>query len=133
MEEWTRWEPVFGLPGRFCIKDLRMSKNGLMLELISKSNEMLLELLFGFNIEAYRCINESWVFTIFGMLNDRYGDDFYGNWSLFKITNSNYAKSLSPLSAGVSESEDFDHFCIVDNDFVLDVLTLDTPTVKIIE
>ena len=133
MEEWTRWEPITGLSGRFYIKDLRMSHEGLVLGLCAEQKDIKIEISFGPSIHAYRCTNESWCFTIFSDLNHRYGGSFYNNSSFFKIINSNYAKSLSPLSAGVSDCEDFDHFCIVDNDVVLDVLTLDTPIVKIIE
>lgn len=132
MEKWTQWEPVPGLVGRFYIQDLRMSKNGLTLQLCAESNDTKIEIVFSANIEAYRCTNESWCFTIFGELNQKYGGTFYNHWSFFKITNSRYADSLAVTSAGTSRGTKFDHFCIVDNDLVVDVLTLDTPIVKIL-
>src|SRR5688572_26128240 len=132
-EQWSRWEPVANLKGKFFIEDLRLFHEGLVIQLCAQQNDTKIEILFDGSLAAYRYINESWCFNIFGELGNRYGDDFYVYWSFFKINNSNYVKSLSPISAGTSESTSFYHFSILGDDEIVDILATYEPTIKVIE
>lgn len=132
MEEWTRWELVAGIEGRFFIENFQMSYNGINVQLCSEKENKKIEILFFNGADAYRCINESWCFDIFAVLKKKHGADFYAYWSFFKIANSNYVKSLSLTSCGLSDDIKFEHFCIVGNDEIIDVLATYCPEVRIL-
>ncbi len=87
---------------------------------------------FNGSADSYKYTNESFCFKIFGDLSDKYGDDFYSNWSFFKITDSDYLKWLSDKSCTVSDTLSFQHYCIIGGDEVVDVLSQKEPEVTII-
>ncbi|MBP9765010.1 hypothetical protein KBD08_01615 [Candidatus Babeliales bacterium] len=132
MEEWSHWHPIAHIDGKFFIEDFHMSYKGIEIKLCSAKKDKKIEILFFNGADAYKCTNESWAFDIFAILTKKHGDDFYANWSFFKIINSNYAKSLSLTSCGLSNDTNFDHFCIVGNDEIIDILARYEPTVKIL-
>ncbi len=133
MEEWTRWEPINGLSGKYYLDYFSWSEKGFIVELISERKKERIQILFDEYIDAYRYTNESFYFKLAGDLSDKYGDDFYGNWSFFKVTNSEYLKWLSEKSCTLSDQMHFVHFCILGGDEVIDIINNDEPKVKIIE
>ncbi len=132
MEEWERWELIEGIEGRFFIENFQVSAQGLSIRLCATKENKKIEILFFNGADAFRWTNESWCFDVFAVLGNKYGDDFYANWSFFKIVNSNYAKSLSLTSCGLSDDRKFDHFCIVGNDEMIDVLTTYNPVITML-
>ncbi len=132
MEKWTRWEPVEGMQGKFFIENFQVSEKGLNIRLRSQQENKKIEIVFVNSVDAYRCTNESWCFDVIAAVMNTYGDDFYHNWRFFKIAHSNYAKSLSLTSCGLSDDQDFNHFCIVGDDEMIDILATYDPEVKII-
>lgn len=131
MEKWIRWEPIPNLSGNFIINSFCMSEKTQIL-LSAEHHDIKLEIVFNHNVDAYRYINESWGFSVFEDLAEKYGGNFYKDWSFFKIQNSNYIKSLSDSSIGVSDSFSFIHFCIMSSEEIIHILARYEPTVKIL-
>ncbi|MFA5998755.1 MAG: hypothetical protein WC747_01920 [Candidatus Babeliales bacterium] len=132
-EKWTRWEPINGLSGKYYLDYFAWSEKGFVVELISGKKEKRIQILFDDYIDSFRYTNESFCFKIFGDLSDQYGDDFYGDWSFFKVTNSEYLKWLSDKSRTWSDQIQFIHFCILGGDEVIDIVTNYEPKVRFIE
>ncbi len=130
MEEWTRWEPIKNLSGKYYVDAIILSDAGLIIQL--SENAKKIELNFRYAADSYKYTNESFCFKIFGDLSDRYGGDFYGNWSFFKITDSDYLKWISDKSCTVSDRFPFQHYCIIGGDEVVDILSQSEPKVTII-
>jgi hypothetical protein len=66
-------------------------------------------------------------------LTEKYGREFYKNWSFFKVTNSEYVKWLSEKSCAYADEFSFTHFSIVGSDEIIDVLARYEPTVAFFE
>lgn len=132
MEQWVRWKPLQELSGRFLVDDLHMSHVGVRILLISENNDIKIEILFDGPTYAYRCTNESLCFGIFPSLGVRYGHDFYANWSFFKINNSDYLQWVASKTTGSIDDYTLDHFCIIGNNDVFEILSRYEPLIKII-
>ncbi len=130
MENWARWEPISNLSGKYYVDTILLSEAGLIIRLFEGSKK--LELNFRYAADSYKYTNESFCFKIFGDLSSRYGDDFYNNWSFFKVTNSNYLQWLSEKSRTYSDYFPFQHFCIIGGNEIIDVLAQKEPEVTII-
>ncbi len=133
MEEWIRWEPIKDLSGKYYIDSLAISERGLIIQLSDHDKVKKIEILFDSAIDGYRYTNESFCFKIFGDLSQKYGTEFYKDFSFFKITNSEYLKWLSEKSRTWSDQFPFVHFCILGGDEVIDVLARYEPEVRMFE
>lgn len=132
MEEWARWEPINGLSGKYFINSLIISEERLVIHLSDNDKIKKIEIVFDNGIDGYRYTNESFYFKIFGDLSQKYGTEFYKNWSFFKVTNSEYLQWLSKKSRTWSDQFTFIHFCIFGDDEVIDILARYEPIVKFI-
>jgi hypothetical protein len=134
METWSRWEPIKNLSGRYYINSFLLSEESdLVIKLSDEHNLQKIEIRFDGAIDAYRYTNESFYFKTFGELTEKYSEDFYSNWSFFKVANSEYLTWLSEKSCTFSNEFPFIHFCIFGGDEVIDILARYEPKVKIIE
>lgn len=133
MEEWTRWEPINGLSGKYSINSLTIAEDKLIIQLSDHDKVKKIEIVFDNGIDGYRYTYESFCFKIFGDLSQKHGIEFYKNWSFFKVTNSEYLQWLSEKSRTWSDQFTFIHFCIFGNDEVVDILARYEPIIKIIE
>jgi len=131
MEEWKRWQPFEKMSGKFYVDTLMMLEEGLIIKL--SKGEQKIEIVFDGCIDAYRYIKDSFSFKIPSDLKKKYGIDFYGDCSFFKVTNSEYLAWLSEKSCEYSKDFPFMHFCIVGGDEIVDVLVRYEPEIKFIE
>jgi len=131
MEEWIRWQPFEKMSGKFYVDTLMMLEEGLIIKL--SKGEQKIEIVFDGYVDAYRYTNDSFSFKIPSDLAKKYGIDFYGDCSFFKVTNSEYLAWLLEQSCTWSGRFPFMHFCIVGGDEVVDVLAQYEPIVKFIE
>jgi hypothetical protein len=131
MEHWTHWHPFENISaGRYLIDSVALSKKNIIIQLTSNDETKKLELLFE-NADAYRLTNESWCFMIFAELTEQYGIKFYSQWNFFKITDSEYIKSVCAQSK--SAQEKLQHFCILGTDEALDIVAHSEPKINIIK
>lgn len=131
MEKWTRWEPTSRLSGKYYLETVVWLEKGLIIKL--SQGDQKIELLFDGYIDAFRSTNESFYFKTFSDLSKQYGDEFYADWSFFKIANSEYLKWLSEKSCTWSDQFPFIHFCILGGDQIVEILVQYEPIVTVTE
>ena len=132
-EEWSRWEPIKGAHGNYYVQNIIYGKDDLKLILISTKKDHFVELVFPYTISAIRIADEGVVFMLFEKLFVKYGDDFYINWTFFKVENSDCLKWLSEGTAGFSEGYGLTHYVVKGLNVVIDIVTNDAPIVKILD
>jgi hypothetical protein len=133
MEEWTRWTPIQGLDGNYYLDFFAWSAKGFIVELISGKKGKKIQIVFADYIDAFRYTNESFYLKVLDNTSAKQDVDFYKNFSLFKITNSQYLAWLSEKSCTLSDRCDFIHFCILGGDEVIDIVANYEPKVTIMD
>jgi hypothetical protein len=133
-EEWVRWEPIEGLTGKYDIKSLCTDTNSLIITLYSCTSKEKHKIEFKFTsfVNAYRETNESFRINLFHELSKKYAGNFYGDWTFFKVVNSEYIAWLIQDSCAHAALKMI-HFCLMGYDSVVDIITCHTPLVRIIK
>lgn len=130
-EQWERWEPISGLANKYYIDSIIDEARGFKVILSESDDETKkILVLFEDSIDAYRNTDESFRLKIIHDLDQKYGTDFYGDWTFFKVTNSTYIQWLSEQSYGTSDYQSFVHFSFITADSILDVITNYEPKVE---
>lgn len=131
-EDWSRWEPIAGISGRYDIYKVSYTYDSFVLVLKNKQRSQFIEVRFPQSIQAVRIASESVVFSLYDLLFDKYGKDFYTDWTFFTVKNSDCLNWLSKGTYGASELYDLTHYVLSDLDVVIDVVTYNAPDVKIL-
>jgi hypothetical protein len=63
-------------------------------------------------------------------IDEKYGTEFYSQWTLFKVTNSEYLEWISNQSFDIAESENLTHFAIVVVDSIIDIIAAYEPKIE---
>ena len=133
-EQWIRWEPISGLADKYEIESISDTFDRFTVILSDlKDEEKKVKVTFEGSVDAYRAVNESFRLKTFSELHEKYGVDFYGWWTFFKVADSEYLKWLSEQSYGISDAYSMIHFSFFGVETVLDVLTNYEPKVELIE
>ena len=133
-EIWTQWKPVEGLKPKYDIDEIidTMDSFKIVLSEMDKLKKCL-EVYFDSGVDAYRQTNESYWLDSLYALREKYGAEFYGYWTFFKVENSSYLSWLSKESFEISDSRDFVHFAFLGADSILEVITNYEPKFKILD
>lgn len=133
-EKWTRWEPINGLEGQYAIKTLIDDTEAFTLHLFKWDNPNKKVLIkFDGIICSYRSTDETYRYKLIEYLEEKYGSNFYKDWTFFKVNNSNYVKWLSEESCSISDHFSCtEHFSILGIDCVFDIIASYEPKVEII-
>ena len=95
-EQWIRWEPISGLADKYEIESISDTFDRFTVILSDlKDEEKKVKVTFEGSVDAYRAVNESFRLKTFSELHEKYGVDFYGWWTFFKVADSEYLKWLS--------------------------------------
>jgi hypothetical protein len=134
MEEWIQWKPIKELSSKYYIKSLVDQIENFKVILTPLNSEKgSVELVFKYGVEAYTKVEESFRVKLIHDLDKKYGINFYGNWTFFKINNSKYISWLSEQSYQWSDTHSFIHLCLVTSNAVVDIITTYEPKVEIID
>ena len=131
-EQWSRWEPIAGIYGKYEIHRILYNHDDFRLILKGHHERAFIEVVFPQTLAAIRIANESVVFMIYEWLSIKYGKDFYADWCFFKVENSDCLKWLSNGTNGVSEEYGLIHYVVTDLDLVIDVVTRHAPIVNLL-
>jgi hypothetical protein len=133
-EIWEKWEPIENLAAKYYIDAVldTIEDFKIILSQEDKRNNKI-HIIFENSVDAYRSTDESFRLHLIETLDKRYGSDFYGDWTFFKVKNSLYIQWLSEQSYGISEDLNFIHFSFVAADSILDVVTNYEPKVLFIK
>lgn len=134
MEKWIKWEPIKGLSPKYYIESISDNINGFEIILFEgHDNKEKVHVIFENSVDAYNCSEEGFRLKTIWNLGDKYGKDFYGDWTFFKVINSKYLQWLSKESVEMYDSLSLIHFSFLAADSVLDVVTTYEPRVEIIK
>jgi len=130
---WQRWEPIKNLHAKYIIESTEDTiEDGLSIILFVPRKYDKVKLSFKDGVYSHTVADELLRFNLIDTLSEQYGDEFYGDWTFFKIDNSPYLKNLSEQSYGVSDTRDLMHFSIIAVDFIMDIISNYEPEVSII-
>lgn len=131
-EMWTQWRPILNLEKKYFIKSISETVEGIEILLenstIGKNDKVKLL----FNSDAYRKTEERYRLKTIGILNKKYGSNFYGQWTFFKVVGSSYMKWLEEESEGLFDSKDYFQFTIITDDEMFDIISYNEPKIELI-
>ena len=130
--EWARWEPSPHLSIKYDIIEISDNIDNFYIELIADKNKKI-RIVFENSVVAYRNTEESFRSKLIDELSDRYGDEFYGDWTFFKVSNSEYIQWILKESAGIAEGLPLIHYSIISLNSVLDIINMEDPKVIILK
>ena len=132
-EQWARWEPISGLAEKYDIVTVSEEIEGFRVVLFDEQDSTKKAIIsFEQAVSAYRSTDESFRYKLIRDLDERYGSDFYGKWTFFKLTNSLYLEWLLDQSEGVFDPKSYIHFSIITSDSILDIVASYEPKVELI-
>lgn len=132
-EIWHRWEIGSEFSSKYYIESISDSINGFRILFSDATNESKkVEVLFEDSVHAYRSTDESFRQSTINDIDERYGTEFYQNYTFFKVTNSEYIFWISHQSYGIAEAESLYHFSFLAVDSVLDVIAAYEPKICIL-
>jgi hypothetical protein len=133
-EQWTQWNPIPGLAKKYYIESVSGSIEGFKIVLHKEGNKKEKSLVFFENsVDAYRSTDESFRLKIVYELAKKYGDDFYAEWTFFKVNNSSYTQWILEQASGTADDTNFIHFAFIDPDSILDVICQEDPKIQLLE
>jgi len=135
-EQWIQWKPAVNLEGKYFVESICDMLDGLhiIFDPSEKSkNPKKLKFFFEYSVKSFRIADESCRTQMLFDLKNIYGDNFYGNWTFFKIENSSYLKWLSEQSCTITDYLSMQHICCIAGNSVLDLATGYEPEISLIE
>lgn len=134
IEAWIRWIPINGLAPKYYVASICSDEKGLIIGLYDWNNKNnKVRVTFHSLVGTYRNTYETYRSDFIYKLDERYGSAFYGDWTFFKVSNSSYAHWLSEQSSGINDIKSLVHFAFISMETIVDVLSIQEPTVELIE
>jgi hypothetical protein len=132
-EQWAQWRPIDNLSAKYYVDSISDTLEGFTIQLSTENkHDGAVLVVFEISVDAYRSTDESYRLSTISDLSKRYGDSFYGTWTFFKVSNSEYLQWLSTQSFEITDTLDFIHFAFVTGDSILDVICIYEPKVKFV-
>lgn len=129
-ETWKKWEPVKGLAKKYYIDAIQDDIGGFKVKLTDRDNEdNKLTIIFLESVWSYRSVEEGLRALTMEKLAQKYGANFYTEWTFFKIENSRYLNWIYEESYDVARDSGLMHFCLVGMDDILDIIASCDPQV----
>ena len=101
LEHWERWEPIRSLSSKYYIDSISDGIREFRIVLSDSCDEKKkIHVVFENSVDAYRSTDESFRQSTVADLGERYGNEFYGDWTFFKVTNSTYISWFLILEEG---------------------------------
>jgi len=131
-EIWTQWKSVENLAQQYEIDSVVDTMDSFKIVLSEMDNpQKRLEVCFDSGVDAYRLTDESYWLNSLNKLDKKYGVDFYGYWTFFKVENSAYLSWLSKESFEISDSRAFVHFAFLAVNSILEVIAHDDARISV--
>jgi len=133
-ERWSRWLPLNNLAKNYYLDSISDDIQELKFVLSEANNEKRkLHITFDNSVYSYRTNYETFRLKLIYNLDKLYGSEFFINWPLFKIHNSEYLQWFSKQSHGKIDSLPLTHFAILSVESFIDILAEREPKVELIE
>ncbi|KXG10247.1 hypothetical protein AT864_00838 [Anoxybacillus sp. P3H1B] len=131
MEHWERWIPINGLPSKLHNDTFVDNKEGIILEFSDEKDKKKIVVKFEEGVLSYRNTDEGSLLKKLNYLDQQYGTDFYSNWTLFKVKNSEYIKWFLEESSGIYEPNQLEHYVFLTPNDVIEILATYTPSIVV--
>ena len=131
MEHWERWTPINGVPSKLYNDTFIDSKEGIILEFSDEKDKKKFVVKFEDGVLSYRNTDEGSILKKLNYLDQQYGTDFYSEWTLFKVTNTEYINWLLDECSGIYEQNQVEHYVFFTPNDIIEILTTYTPSVVI--
>jgi hypothetical protein len=131
MEQWERWVPLDDIPSTIYNDMFLDGKDGVILEFSDENCERKVVVNFEGGVLSYRNTDEGSLLETLNYLDQHYGTDFYSNWSLFKVKNSEYLNWFHKESCGIYESEEVEHYVFLTPNDVIEILSISPPSITV--
>lgn len=127
MEKWERWTINPEIPAKLDLQALIDDKDGLTL-VLTDAHENTYTFLFDGLVFSYRNTDEGTLFRTLKHLSKHYNPDYFGDWTLFQVTDSSYLKWLVEESENIYETVyDIKHYVFLTSNDVVEVLSTEPP------
>ena len=130
IEQWERWEPIAKLSAKYYVESICYHLENLTIVLFDEADTKV-QVTFKKHIDSYRSVDESFRLSTMHDLSNRYGANFYGDWTFFKVTNSLYVTLLSKQPC-IDATLPLQHFSLITFNSIIDILSVDGPTLEFI-
>lgn len=130
-ELWERWEPTTEISKKYYVDSIIDNIQGLRIILSDAKNEdSKIVIVFDNSVHAYRSTDESYRQKILNYIDEKYGTEFYSEWTLFKVNKSEYFEWICNQSFGITESEELSQFSIIAVDSIIDIIASYEPKIE---
>lgn len=129
LEHWERWIPISGLPSKLYNDTFIDDKEGITLEFSDEKEKYKVIFTFEDGVLSYRNTDEGSLLKKISYLDQHYDTDFYSEWSLFKIKDSEYMKWFLEECSGIYEPNELEHYVFLTPNDVIEILTTYTPSI----
>ena len=131
LEQWSRWEPIEGIPEKMTMESLCFDKNGTLIVLESEDGDTKVHILFEDSVLSLRNTDEGRRLKTINFLENMYGTDYYTSWTLFKVTNSTFVEWFNEETYNIYADYNIEHYVFLTSDEVVEVLSTYSPSVKV--
>ena len=133
-EKWIKWEPIANLAPKYDMESISDNNNELIVILSEiKNKKNILKIIFDHSAWSFKVADESFRIKTITDLSKKYGGEFYGKWTFFKIENSKYLSWLSEESETIINDLKTTHFALITDDSLIDIIASYEPTFELIE
>lgn len=132
-EKWIKWVPNNEIGGRYSLDCIRDDSDGLIIEMSECTDEnKKIKIVFEGYAWTYRNTNESFRLATVEKVANEYGQEFFSNWSFFKVENSSYFEWVMSECYGIYKDYNVRHFVFMGPEWFVDVVNIDEPKIEII-
>lgn len=132
VEEWSKWKLSEKTLSKMYIEKLVNDKNGTLLIFKSEDEKDTIEVLFDGSILSLRSTDEGKRLRTINFLEEKYGTDFYANWTFFKVKNSSYVEWFNQETYNIYATYDIGHYVFLTPDDIVEILSTYDPIISII-
>lgn len=125
-EKWIVWKPIEEIPETLYLEELKYDSNGLTLSLTEKDDAPILIIHFDEDL-SHRIADEG---NLLRTVSKAERSQEALRWTLFKVENSLYLQWFHEESSYKYESDNLVHYLIATPNEIVDVLNLNSPTLK---
>lgn len=138
VEQWTRWEPTPRLAKKYYIESIFDRPEELKV-VLTEMDEAKTQVIITFegSVDGYTRMSTTYRDKLLQSLNEKYGIDFYRDWTFFKVSNSRYIKNMSDQLKATEwlgfDNRNHMHFSLIAAQEIVDIVAAHEPKVEIIK
>ncbi len=128
MGKWERWSVNKEVPAKLELQALIDDKDGLKL-VFTDADENIYTFFFDGLVFSYRNTDEGTLLKTLDHLYKHYDTNYFGEWTLFRVTDSNYLEWLAEEADNIYEKiYDIHHYVFLTSHDVVEVLSTEPPS-----